>query len=270
MRTPADGSVALVLGKDRRGRVTTDTARAAAVFVFVVRRSSLLFVVCRLSFVVCRSSHFGLWALGFFFIFGLWLASAGVSQLILHMLRPSCDGTDSVQRRFKGPGYLLVGRRRRPAGRRIAHGPQSVLVPWGFVVVLCVESRVTSPQPQPQSQSDHPTRANLVHMYEYDPQDMKKKGTSNVGERSAGADSVVMRVFKKSGALSRSSVVRRPASESSESSNDVLAPEDFKKVQGRSQHHDILFLIPLMFLYGDPVCVRCRQWVTVTMRRRRG
>lgn len=96
-------------------------------------------------------------------------------------------------------------------------------------------------------------------MYEYDPQDMKKKGTSNVGERSA--DSVVMRVFKKSGALGRSSVVRHP---SSESSNDALAPEDFKKVQGirKTQHHDILFLIPLLILYGDPVCTRCRQWVT--------
>lgn len=48
----------LVLGKDRRGRVTTDTARAAA--VFVVRR----FVVRRF----IGPPTFPLWALGFFFI----------------------------------------------------------------------------------------------------------------------------------------------------------------------------------------------------------
>lgn len=127
----------LVLGKDRRGRVTTDTARAA--FVFVVCRLSFVVRLCRLSFVgssVLPLSHFP--TLGFYYYFGFWLASAGVSQLML-MLRPSCDGTDSVQRRFKGPGYLLVGR--------------LPLVPWVFVAVLYVESRESRVESQVTSRS---------------------------------------------------------------------------------------------------------------------
>lgn len=144
--------------------------------------------------------------------------------MLMHMLRPSCDGTDSVQRRFKGPGYFLVGRRRRPAPEDSAR-TTVCLGSLGFAEsresrvesresrVESRESRVkSSHQPQPQSQSGYPTRANLVHMY--DAQDMKKK--RDVNERSAGADSVV------SFGLS----VGHP---SSESSNDALAPEDFKK-----------------------------------------
>lgn len=103
-------------------------------------------------------------------------------------------------------------------------------------MVLCVESPAHSPQPQPQSQpqSGHSTRANLVHMY--DAQDMKKK--RDVGERSA--DSVV------SFGLS----LGHP---SSESCNDALAPEDFKKfrIYVRLSTMIFFFLIPLLSL--DPV-----------------
>lgn len=152
----------LVLGKDRLGRVTTDTARAASVFV-----------VCRLSFVVrlCRLSFgpptlgFGLWVFSLF-----WFLAGECGCVPAHtahaQTRPSCDGTGSVQRRFKGPGYLLAwlgGGGGRPG--RIALGPRSVLVPWGFVVVLCVESQESGVESQVTSPSQATLRGPTSYIY---------------------------------------------------------------------------------------------------------
>lgn len=136
----------LVLGKDRRGRVTTDTARAASVFV-----------VCRSSFVPPT--------LGFGFLDFFWslAGECGCVQVALAhahahaQTRPSCDGTGSVQRRVKGPGYLLAwaaAAAGRP--RRIAHGPRSVLVLWGLSWyctsrVKSRESRVKSQESRVES-----------------------------------------------------------------------------------------------------------------------
>lgn len=284
VRTLADGSGA------REGSTrTTDTARAASVFVVRLCRLSSVFVVCRLSFVVPPTLGFG-----FFLYFGFWLASAGVSQLMLMlMLRPDHLATVLVpSEKVQGPGIPLglVGRR-RPAGRRIAHGPRSVLGSLGVcrgtvrresrvgsresrvkIQELRVgsqeSSQVTSPQPQPQSQSQpqsgHPTRANLVHMY--DPQDMKKKRDVNERRRRLGSDACIQEVWGSQ------SVIRHP------SSNEHWHLRTSRKFRvyictyiGLTGSTIIFcFLIPLLILHGDPVCARCRQWVTVTKRRRRG
>lgn len=139
VRILADGS-----GHWCSGRIDADASRRTPRAL----RSSSLFV-----FVVCRSSHFGLWALGFgfFLYFGFWLASAAERRVrpspVAHahahahaQTRPSCDGTDSAREgsRARDTSWLGGGGGGRPED---SARTTVCLGSLGVVAVLCVESR---------------------------------------------------------------------------------------------------------------------------------
>lgn len=143
--------------------------------------------LCRLSFIVPPT--FPLW--GFFWVLFLvsgWRvrvcpsSTSTCSDHLATVLILSREGSRARDTSWLGGGG--GGRPEDSARTTVCLGS------LGVVAVLCVESResrvgsresrvesrVTSPQPQ--SQSGHPTRANLVHIY--DSQDMKKGSRTSV------------------------------------------------------------------------------------------
>lgn len=120
----------------------------------------------------------------FFFFFFFWFLAGECGCVPAHtahahaQTRPSCDGTDSVREGSRAPGYLLAwlgGGGGRPAPEDSARTTVCLGSLGGCRGTVRRESRVESPahSRSHQPQSGHPTRADLVHMY--DAQDMKKK-----------------------------------------------------------------------------------------------
>lgn len=160
VRTLADGS-----GHWCSGRIDADESRRTPRAL----RSSLLFV--RSSFVVPPTLGFGLW------VFSLFWSLAGECSGAERRVCPSpvalacscsCSCSDHLatvlilSEKVQGPGIPLGWA--AAAGRRIAHGPRSVLIPWVFVAVLCVGSResgVESRESRVKSRVTRPSQATL-------------------------------------------------------------------------------------------------------------